>query len=287
MTLAIRSVSDHRSFEAACLGLVLSSAFMPCTDKELRPTLVTFACSSQVFRPFVANIWEKRDLELLHPKGSHGGTEAIPFGLLKSAGYELSQQVVGDSIVGTFYLPQAFHLEPPNTETGRCDFIMLPTREQLETNAAALDNKAIVMYLLRLGRSKVPATMLRYFGALACLWAGYVDRRVHAPMIQEPAFYALAFYDAMTAGFVNISTELDETNPNARYHSSHYGWRDAPFPPAQGLRCHGLEALGYAMPALVTAATEEQMQGLLAETIKSYSAATAAANDKIELPEGL
>lgn len=284
MPLALRTLSEHRSFEAACLGIVDSRPFMPHKDDELRPVMLTFACSSQLFRPFLANIWEKRPLELHYYQGTR--LERVPVTLLKSAGYSLAQQVVGDSIVGTFYLTNAFTLEPPNTEDERCDFIMLPTREQLEDNAKRLDNRAIITHLHRTGRTQLPAEMMRYFGALACLWAGYVDRRVHAPMIQEPAFFAQAFYDALKHGLASVSKELSEDNPVAR--SSGYSWRrDDTFPPERDdLKCYGLEALGYAMPAVMNFATEERMQALLADSLKSYSAVTTFASGAA-LPEDL
>lgn len=300
MTFTLRTLSTHRSFEAVCLGIVDARTFVQQKDGELRPALITFACNAQVFKPFVANIYERRTIEL-----DYGSVrrETLPVSLLKSAGYELAVQVVPgregrdeegnptkapDKMIGTFYVPRAFALEPSSVEDETCEFVMLPTREQLEANAASLDNKAIVTHLFRTGRTELPTEWLRYFGALACLWAGYVDRRVHAPIIQEPAFFAHALYGAMKAGYVEAATPISEGSPGdvRRYGYSYYEKQRFPRE-STTLRTFGLEALGYAAYALHCRATEQQMQGLLAESIKSYSTSIAAVTGTINLPEGL
>ena len=302
MTLSLRTISEHRSFEAVCLGLLDARSYLQQKDGELRPVLITFACMAQEFKPFVANILERRMLEL-HYYAHATRPEHAPLSVMKSAGYDFATQVVPgreghdeegnptkapDKMIGTFYLARAFSLEPANPDDEMCEFIMLPTREQLETNAARLDNRAIVTHLLRTGRSDLPATWLRYFGALSCLWAGYVDRRVHAPIIQEPAFFAHALYDAMKAGLVEASTEIDVTAPMDTRGRGYSYYETKPFPPTTNrLRSYNLEALGFALPALQCCATEEQMQGLLAEAIKSYSTVMSVNSGAIELPEGI
>lgn len=302
MSLSLHTTTEHRSFEAACLGAIDSRPFLPCKDGELRPVLITFACNAQVFRPFMANVYERRPLELRYLRGG-ARSEPLPVVMLKSAGYELTQQLVPgreyrdesghpvkepDRIVGTYYTPNAFTLEAPNAETERCDFIMVPTAAQLADNVARLDNKAIVTHLMRTNRSAVPADMWRSFGALACLWAGYVDRRAHAPMIQEPAFFAHAFYDAIAAGVCKLADKIDPTNPDYRSSGGGmWGRKDFPEVTAQ-TRTYGLDRLGFHDQVFINFASEADMQTILARSIQSYSAAVAGAcADTVELPEGL
>ena len=290
MTLSLHTLSEHRSFSSVCLGLVESKPFLSVPDKEIRPVMLTFACNAQVYRPFTANIAESRGLALRYYKGGTPA-EAIKVTLLRSAGYDLAVQAVPgrqykdlegnpvvepDKMIGTYYLASAFALEPSAAETERCDFLMLPTALQLAANSARLDNKAIVTHLVRTGKDEVPADMLGNFGALACLWAGYVDRRVAAPIIQEPAFFAHAFYDAIKAGFVTTSQIIDPADPLYRgsYGMGWGGKRD--FLEAKWSTCtYGLGDLGFHPRVYTCNASCDQMQGLLAASIKSYSAATA------------
>lgn len=299
MTLSLHTLSEHRSFSAVCLGLVESRPFMGCPKEEIRPVMLTFACNAQVYRPFTANIAESRALELRTDGTRH---HSVKVGLLRSAGYELAAQMVAgrqykdldgnpvvepDKMIGTYYLASAFALEPPATESERCDFLMLPTALQLAANSARLDNKAIVSHLMRVGKGEVPADMLYNFGALACLWAGYVDRRVAAPIIQEPAFFAHALYDAIKAGLVTTSQEIDPSRPEYRgSYSGGWGDRDRDFLKKQWSTCtYGIGDLGFHPRIYVCNASCEQMQNLLADSIKSYSTATAAAATTYSLPE--
>ena len=302
MSLSLHTLSEHRSFSSVCLGLVESRPFMACPKEEIRPVLLTFACNAQVYRPFTANIAESRELEIRSDGGRNN--KPVKVGLLRSAGYDLAPQMVPgrqykdldgnpvvepDKMIGTYYLASAFALEPPATESERCDFLMLPTALQLAANSARLDNKAIVSHLMRVGKGDVPADMLYNFGALACLWAGYVDRRVAAPIIQEPAFFAHALYDAIKAGLVTTSQEIDESRPDYRgSYSGGWGHTDREFLKKQWSTCaFGLGDLGFHPRVYVCNASCEQMQNLLADSIKSYSTATAAAATTYSLPEAL
>jgi len=298
MTLSLHTLSEHRSFSAVCLGLVESRPFMGCPKEEIRPVMLTFACNAQVYRPFTANIAESRALELRTDGTRH---HSVKVGLLRSAGYELAAQVVAgrqykdldgnpvvepDKVIGTYYLPGAFALEPPATESERCDFLMLPTALQLAANSARLDNKSIVSHLQRVGKEEVPAKMLGAFGALACLWAGYVDRRVAAPIIQEPAFFAHALYDAIKDGLVTTSENIDPSRPDYRGSYSGWGSTDRDFLKKQWSTCaYGLGELGFHHRIFVCSASCEQMQHLLADSIKSYSTAVASAATTYSLPE--
>jgi hypothetical protein len=96
-----------------------------------------------------------------------------------------------------------------------------------------------------------------------------------------------ALYDAIKAGLVTTSQEFDASRPEYRgTYSGGWGDRDREFLKKQWSTCtYGIGDLGFHPRVYVCNASCEQMQNLLADSIKSYSTATAAAATTYSLPE--
>ena len=200
-------------------------------------------------------------------------------------------------VVGTYVLESAFELDPRNpfhedaSETVKANdpkpedkdakpedkdakpqprpvrFYMMPAREDIEANTATLDVRAIMTHVFKMTgactkyRGKLPleltSPMLKHLPALALLWSAYVDRRINAPIIQEPEFIAQAFCAAADAGMV---TQVS-----------------AP----------GVEALGHVPPWLCLT-NDQQLRSLLAREIELYQQVKSYSLDTPSLlPESL
>lgn len=274
MNHALRTSRSGRVFTAECLGYITEHAHLfidrSPTKGLTRPVLLIFACPTTTFRPFTANVAMGEPL-MEDGKG---------FEIMRRAGYKLYPQEIGDVTVGTYLLEEAFELEPRNPfpeadeeaetaggkESGEkvekkpaprpVRFFFMPDRASLEANTAALDVKVIVAHLLRVFPSarlpySLESPLLRHIPALALLWAAYVDRRVNAPIIQEPEFIAQAFCAAAAAGHV---TEVHGP---------------------------GLDKLGFG-PAWVCATSDLGLRGLLAQQIELYQTVKTQGYDAIK-----
>lgn len=192
-------------------------------------------------------------------------------------------------VIGTYVLESAFELDPRNpfhedaSETGKANdpkledknakpqprpvrFYMMPARADLETNTATLDVRKIMMHVFKMTgagkyRGKLPfelkSPMLKHLPALALLWSAYVDRRINAPIIQEPEFIAQAFCAAVDARMITQ------------------------------VQAPGVEALGYVAPWLCRT-DDVQLRALLAQEIELYQKVKSYPLDtSSDLPEDL
>lgn len=236
----IQTSRPNKVFQATCLGYIdeFSRDYIDRSPKKdaVRPVLFKFACSSAIYRPFTANIALGEPICRVD-----GYRRDETFELMRKVPYKLYAQELGDITVGTYLLEEPFEIEPRNpfheeaakpserpkvaeeplatqeppaeTEEEAADvppeprsvrFCLLPSQADLEANTAALDVKMIMSHVLHVSTSLDPKhKLLKYLPAYALLWAGYVDRRINAPIIQEPDFITQAFVSAIHHGLVS------------------------------------------------------------------------------------
>lgn len=284
----------QRTFEATALAVVTdgAAAFIEQGKKTERPVFFAFVCGAGTFRPFVANIASGEQVHRLDAYSRPEDTRfefprSVPYRLL-------SQEIEwteGDGegnlrttklVLGTYVLESAFELDPRNpfhedaSETGKANdpkeekpqprpvqFYMMPARADLEANTAALDVRSIMAHVFKMTgagqyRGKLPvelkSPMLKHLPALALLWSAYVDRRINAPIIQEPEFITQAFCAAVEARMVTA------------------------------VLGPGVESLGYVSPWLCNT-TDLALRTLLAREIDLYQQVKASREAPTPIPE--
>lgn len=216
----------------------------------LRPLWASFACEEGAIRPFIANI-------LIGRKVTRSGS-GHDLEFMRSLGYEVRIQRMQDGLASAIlFQPTYFAVNPGPVDDsgGRVEYIILP--DDGLTARVGLP-PADVHMALAVARNVPPEGLTRTYAcpeldatfvALAALSAAYLDHRTRCPLLADLGFYTY-LYKRMWERGVAVPAGDDERGANRTV------WT-------------GQKGLGYGVPVVVNATTEE-IETLIAETVAEY-----------------
>lgn len=256
------------------------------TGKTTRPVLLMVAESETALRPFMANIRLGRKAEVVSDgRSSYSREKEGYIQLLKSAGYSMTTQRVGENTIATFYLPELFNVDPGMVDPEFVRFVMAPPRWWVNKTLGELGEKGIervTNHLRKLGvtedangrpnriRSDVVVLLddIPDLAGMACYFAQYLDRRTRKPIPPDPAFYAQLYIAALACGMATWSAEHEN---KWLYHKWGATWGYKP------VRESGTEAVGL-LPMTAVNTNHETLDELMARQIRIYRNITGGVN---------
>lgn len=181
-----------RSFGAMCLGIITADVLMPDnTGKSTtRPVWALFGGSETELKPFMANLRLGRKAKLDKGYTSRGGERLE---ILKSSQFQMHWQKEPEGAMVTIHHSELFKLDPGMTDPVDIRFILLVPEDWAEAQTSDLDLQAVdyVMGLREFEDRQYSLTQEKLEALLptAYLFAAYVDRRTHMPLITDGRFY--------------------------------------------------------------------------------------------------
>jgi len=168
-----------RVFSVRLLGLVEAD---PLWDSgaadEVRPVWISYLGTDSESQAFTANF-----------RGGHKATSGIKkLQILRSAPYRWVTHKIPGGAITTAYLPDLFHLEPPDPAPPRVRFVFAPPTWWVKRAAEAL-------------RAEVGEEARE--AARAALFAAYLDRRTPLPVLGELAFHRQLYRAACKTDWVH------------------------------------------------------------------------------------
>jgi len=221
-----------RSFFATLLASVEADTLWDggTTDtKDTRPIFAMFATTDTEMRPFKANLVLGHKV-LFGDGGGYYASRDDKMVLLKSAGYEYTEQREAEGVILTVRMADLFRFDPGMVDPKGARFVLMPHVKYL-TDQKIDDIKKIVKYALKLGYP-IDACDLEELVPLAFLFCATLDRRVRAPLYHDGRFYLQVLLACLSEGLASWPSETG-------YSSTPY--RDKPFGVHTGMRFHVLD----------------------------------------------
>lgn len=262
-----KNTGKGRVFQGSLVGYITCGQLWPQSSDNVRPVMLTVACSEAQSRPFVANLLTGR--KATTPK-SGSSKPSITVECLKSAGYLFSAQRFDGIVVTTAYLPQFFTMDPGMVDPSGIEFILAPPTTWCEEHLTTLpDAGALADHVVktRKANKKLPAKSavsretIASLAPLASLTMAYLDRRTRAPLLQDPRFHL-----QLLVAMVDTSMALfPADSPRGNSH------RDSEWGTATGgwFYVHNAENLKVG-PCLVVKTGHARFQELLGEEVRRY-----------------
>jgi hypothetical protein len=208
-----RGKGKGRSFSAVLLAHVTADALWEGGGGggAKRPAWAMFAGGDAELRPFVANLQGGKKAESCEDKNYSRRKPEVRFEFLRSAGYRYAWQREAEGSLATAYLPSLFLADPGMVDPDGVKFVVLPTRSWVD--AQTVDAMALAKHMRAVdGRSVGLAEAVeraRDLGALAHLFALYLDRRVRCPLVTDARFYYQLFTAFLAAGLASLGGDAD------------------------------------------------------------------------------
>lgn len=192
-----------RSFGATCLGIITANGLSDKAGNTIRPVWALFAGTETELKPFIAN------LRLGHKASPHNhrGGDDNRLEFLKGARYQAFWQKEAEGAVVTIHHPELFRLDPGMTDPEGLRFILL-VPEDWAASQEGLEPSA-VEYVQELKnwldwQHKLTQEQLEALVPTAYLFAAYLDRRTHMPLITDGRFYLQILVSALNCGIASL-----------------------------------------------------------------------------------
>lgn len=270
-----------RSFEATLLGHITADVLWEGgrTDtKKVRPVWTQLATSEGACRPFVANLKMGRTA---YSPGSNYRDSTEEFEFLKTAGYQyLTQRVPGGNTI-TIFMPDLFRADPGMVDPAGVSFCLLPTTAWLAEQTKHIDMPSVLSHAQKLYEPRhlgievyrrwnephdpgeeirLREALLQKLIPLSTLFALYLDRRTHCPIVPDVRFQLQMLVSALSQGLAWL--------PGSGYSKE---WGKAS---GAGYKTELDERLGFA-EGVACKASHESIEGLLSIEIERYFTAIA------------
>lgn len=258
-----------RSFSASLLAFATADGLWEGGRTEsnaTRPVFLAYAASEGESAPFLANLRLGRRAKM----ASSGYRRKDPYiELLRSAEYVFSTQRFREGVVVTAYLQELFRVDPGMVDPATVQFVILPPKERILTEAKSFDLASVFSHVRKLGfvSSKeydtFPSGMRKPSEGevlallpLSSLFAVFLDRRTRAPLIPDPRFHAQLLLTCLALGYASTSCE-------------HTYRTDFGKNPSLGFLESTVENVNLS-PGVAFKATHDKLEPVLAETVSTY-----------------
>jgi hypothetical protein len=132
------------------------------------------------------------------------GRRAEGIEVLRSSGYRYLWQREAEGALVTVYLPSLLSLDPGMVDPSGARFVVLPSSDW--ARAQRVDAASMLAHAVSLGfdvEKLDPQTV----GAVALLFAAYLDRRTRAPLLADPRFYMQLMLACLRDGLASWSVD--------------------------------------------------------------------------------
>lgn len=182
LTLGVghRSEAKTRVFSVRLMGYLLADSLWESSrsGSMLQPAWIAYLGTDQESRAFTANF----------RAGRKAKAEGDVFALPKRSPHRWRVQRVPEAAITVAYLPELFHLDPVVPEGERVSFVFAPPLSWLREQAAALAEEF---------RDDAEDA------ARAALFAAYLDRRTHLPLVHDLRFHLQLYRAALDAEWLH------------------------------------------------------------------------------------
>ncbi len=205
-----------RSFTATCLGIITANGLFPESGgKTIRPVWAVFAGSETSLKPFIANLRTGRKAS--NRMGRQSDSDRLEF--IKSSQFHVHWQKEPSGTLVTIHHPELFKLDPGMTDPEQVRFVLV-VPEDWASAQEGLDPFAVdyVLGLQEFPCWECPLTKNELTRLLptAYLFAAYLDRRTHMPLITDGRFYLQILCSALKKGVASFPGNDIKYNHN--YH---------------------------------------------------------------------